>query len=302
MMVRRDLHHNRLHAWLRPRSSALISLMVGFSSLLLIGGCLFPSTRSPQPQAEPSPRYSDRAWANVLSRHVTDGLVDYAALARDRAELDRYYALVSVTGPSRTPNQFGSTAAKTAYWINAYNALVLYAVLDRYPVRTMYDLALPRLAYDYTFTVDGRSLNLAAIDAEALASSGGDVRVWLAMSGAAMGTPRLPGEPLRAASLGRQLARIAADALDNPNLLAVDRSSRSILIWQKVLRRQEAYEAFRGSSRPGGRARLFDVISELASAKQREALAGVSDYTFRAIPFDRTLNAMDRHSGSPIIP
>jgi len=98
--------------------------------------------------------YSDTDWATVLQNNVREGLVDYAGLLAQREPLERYYALVGETGPTRTPDQFVSRSAKTAYWINVYNALVLRAVLERYPISTMYDLTLPRLEYDYTFKVD----------------------------------------------------------------------------------------------------------------------------------------------------
>jgi len=173
------------------------------------GGCaeliVVPNTTL-LPGAQPYV-YSDEDWASVLRNHVTDGLVDYEALSRDREPLERYYALLSVTGPDSTPEQFTSNAEATAYWINAYNALVLCAVMDRYPVTTMYDLSLPVLEYHYKFVVDGKLRNLAAIEAAMLETSRGDVRALLATSRAAMGTPRLGREPIRAGTLERQLER-----------------------------------------------------------------------------------------------
>ena len=67
------------------------------------------------------------AYARVLDRFVNDrGEVDFSALARDRADLDAY--VIHVAG---TP--FGDFAAgheRLAHYINAYNALSIYNVLD----------------------------------------------------------------------------------------------------------------------------------------------------------------------------
>ena len=95
---------------------------------MLASGCANPGTgikpnvallTQPQPYI-----YSDQDWAAVLQDDVKDGLVDYENLAQHHEALDRYYALLGVTGPKTTADQFADRPQTAAYWINAYNALV----------------------------------------------------------------------------------------------------------------------------------------------------------------------------------
>ncbi len=268
----------------------------GIFSLLLIaclaGGC---SKDSIVPnlgllgQSQPY-LYADQDWLLVLREHVRSGLVDYQSLSKEREPLDRYYALLSQTGPGITPAQFSSRPQIVAYWVNAFNALVLVAVLQQYPIKTIYDVSLPRLEYEYTFRVDGQLRNLAWIESEILNQSAGDVRALLATSRAALGTPRLTNQPLRASTLERQLNDAAADALDSPNLLTVDHTSQSILVWQLILYRQNDFIKYWKTHRRVQTAFLYDVLLDLASVSERRALQSAVGYTFREIAFDRTLN------------
>ncbi|MCH7812820.1 MAG: DUF547 domain-containing protein [Planctomycetes bacterium] len=71
-------------------------------------------------------------WTQVLSDHVDEaGLVDYAAIGRDRRYREYLYRLAH-TDPGGLPND----DAKRAFWINAYNAVAIRGVLETLPVDT----------------------------------------------------------------------------------------------------------------------------------------------------------------------
>ena len=66
----------------------------------------------------------------LLDLHVRDGLVYYRALQGDRARLRSYIA--SLNSPSVVSGYAQwSSDQKKAFWLNAYNALVLQTVVDR---------------------------------------------------------------------------------------------------------------------------------------------------------------------------
>ena len=70
----------------------------------------------------------------LLDLHVRDGLVYYRALQGDRGRLRRYIA--SLNSPSVVSGyEKWSSDQKKAFWLNAYNALVLQTVIDHYPIR-----------------------------------------------------------------------------------------------------------------------------------------------------------------------
>ncbi len=273
----------------------------GVAGLLLASviGCKEPDIRPETALIERPYRYSDNDWARVLRGFVRSGLVDYDGLAAHPEDLNRYYALVSVTGPSSTPDQFPGRAAATAFWINAYNALVLKVVLKHYPTRSVHDMSLPRLETDYTFRVDRRVCTLAQVEQAMLEASGNDVRTLLATSRGALGTPVLWPEPMRAGTLDGQLATAAAKALDDPRIMRIDPAMHSVYVWQLILNRQSDFEEYWRSRRRASAGKLLDALAEMASPRTRRALLAAAGYTFRPIQFDRTLNGTQRKAQVP---
>ena len=70
----------------------------------------------------------------ILDEHVRDGLVYYRALQGDRGQLNRYIA--SLNSPSVVSGYATwSGDQKKAFWLNAYNALVMQTVINHYPIR-----------------------------------------------------------------------------------------------------------------------------------------------------------------------
>ena len=65
----------------------------------------------------------------LLDAYVRDGEVYYRALKSDRAKLDTYVASLAAAPVAQQPRE-----AQLAFWLNAYNALVLRTVIDHYPV------------------------------------------------------------------------------------------------------------------------------------------------------------------------
>lgn len=68
------------------------------------------------------------AWDELLGNHVRGSNVDYAAIKGDRSNLDTYLSWVARTDPGSLPR-----SERLAFFINAYNAYVIDAVLSRYP-------------------------------------------------------------------------------------------------------------------------------------------------------------------------
>src|ERR1041385_3835680 len=66
----------------------------------------------------------------VLDSYVRDGEVYYRALKLERGRLD---AFVNQLGGASTEKM--SRDEQVAFWINAYNALVLRTVIDHYPIQ-----------------------------------------------------------------------------------------------------------------------------------------------------------------------
>lgn len=154
--------------------------------------------------SQPEPRGgggSDRAaveaWARVLEEHQERGGVDYAALKRDRADLDTYLASLAGVRPAALDEDEG-----LAFWINAYNAVVVHHVLERYP--GIENVKLVDGFFDrITFPVAGEELTLDQIEQRGIDL--GDERIHFAVVCASTSCPDLRDEPYVAERLDEQL-------------------------------------------------------------------------------------------------
>lgn len=152
----------------------------------------------PEPPAEDGGGEADvEAWARVLENYQERGGVDYAALAEDREDLDAYLASLDRVRPATLDD-----AEALAFWINAYNAVVLHHVLERYPgienvkeVDGFFD--------GFTFPVAGEELTLDQIEHRGIEI--GDERIHFAVVCASTSCPDLRGEPYVAERLDEQL-------------------------------------------------------------------------------------------------
>ena len=76
---------------------------------------------------ESTDRY--KALDEVLDLNVRDGLVYYRTLKAQRGRLDRHISGLAQVSISSAPRE-----EQIAFWINAYNAIVLQTVVDHYPI------------------------------------------------------------------------------------------------------------------------------------------------------------------------
>ncbi|MEE8139115.1 MAG: DUF547 domain-containing protein [Thermoanaerobaculia bacterium] len=148
------------------------------------------------------------AWARVLARHQHRGGLDYGALKADPADLETY--LDSLAGAR--PEEW-SEAEQKAFWGNAYNAVVVHFVLERYPGIA----SVKKVEGFFTtlrFPVAGEELTLDEI--EKRARDLGDPRVHFAVVCASTSCPDLRHEPYRGEEVDRQLEEDARRFLDSP--------------------------------------------------------------------------------------
>ena len=83
--------------------------------------------------------HTHAAFTRILQLGVRGDGVDYAALGKERAELDAYRASLH----ARTPGEVAGwkREERLAFWINLYNASILEAVLAKYPIASINDLS-----------------------------------------------------------------------------------------------------------------------------------------------------------------
>lgn len=257
--------------------------------------------RAQQPGAEARHR---AAFDQVLDLNVRDGLVYYRALKADRGGLDRYVAALA-----NEPVESLGRNAQAAFWINAYNAIVLRAVADHYPIAGRAHAyparsirQIPGVFERAQHRVAGRAFTLDQIEQVVLPSFG-DPRVFLALGRGAVGGGRLRSEAYTEANLERQLAEVASECVSRSQCIQIDRSEASMRIssifsW----RRNEFIEAYAGrahqifdSRSPIERAVLAFVDPRLLTA-EREFLKQ-NQFKVEYLPFDWSLNDLTGRGG-----
>ncbi len=158
--------------------------------------------RVPTPSADPT-----EAWGALLGEVVTeDGLVDYDALEANRGPLDAYVAWLA-----RPRRHRDRDAPRHALALNAYNALVLYAVLEDGRPASVRDVDgwLPvsgsGFFYERAFLIEGQPTSLHELEHEWLRGKVMDYRDHAALNCASRSCPPLRGELYQQGGLPRQL-------------------------------------------------------------------------------------------------
>lgn len=192
-------------------------------------------TALPALAAEPFPHAE---WTQVLQKFVDQrGYVDYRALAKDRALLDRYLARVERTGPQNQPALFPDRDHQLAYYINAYNALVFKGVLARGPEKeSVWTGGLLPGQTGYAFfvgmdvMVGGEETNLKALEDDVIRAGFQDPRIHAALNCASRGCPRLPRQAFEGATLDQQLDAAMREFVAEARNVSVDESAKTVTL------------------------------------------------------------------------
>lgn len=181
--------------------------------------------------------FSYAAFDTVLIRHLASERVDYGALARDRAPLERFLSSTRDARPAAWARN-----DQIAFWVNVYNARVLDGVVRRPGLKSVLDVGkvvgVPTLGFfREKFFVAGRELALNDIEHEILRKGFHEPRVHFVLNCASASCPSLPARALSGATLDSTLDAAAsaflADRSKNPVVSGSDLRLSSIFKWYR---------------------------------------------------------------------
>ena len=220
-------------------------------------------------------------YDQVLDTRVRDGYVYYRALKAERTGLDRFVASLADADVPRERN------AQAAFWLNAYNALVLQTAVDHYPLRSLRAVAG---AFSAPHRVAGRALSLDQIELRLAEFK--DPRMFLALGRGAADSGRLRSEIYSADTLERQLQQQAEECASRDRCIRVDARANRVLASQIFQwRKKEFADAY--ASAAGRRPPIERAVVAIAGLHrldaEREVLAG-DRFRVEYLPFDWSLN------------
>lgn len=258
--------------------------------------------------------FDHQLFTDALHEFVdAEGLLDYDGLRKNR-KFNEYLYRLAQTDPAGLP----SNDAKTAFWINAYNALVIKGVIETrgldhrfwsdYSVKRVFPMDVEEVNRTFfrgvRFVVGGERYTLDEIEKGVLlgaASAAGDrlplfqavgpavrdARVHLALVCGALGCPPLSREAYDPDKLDDQLTGRARAFVKDAARCRIDAANRRVEISQLF----DWYAA--DFSNPQFLPRVASVFEFLAKyvedEAERHSLAG-SDWQVTYIPFDWTTN------------
>jgi hypothetical protein len=269
-------------AFVRAAALLLIALALGCASVI-----------EPQPGPLESGPFEHGNLDRVQERFVDDfGRVDYGGLARDREALDRYYRRLAAVSPASHPEFFPTPEDELAYWINAYNAAVLVAVLAYYPIDSVGDVKAPLVVRPFLFgksrlagffyfqqvRLGGKKMNLYDLENKIIRAYG-EPRIHFAINCASVGCPFLPRRAFHPETLDDDLDRETLRFFASPEKLRIDHEAR--IIWLSAIL-DWFREDFGGS--------LIGYVRCYVTPERQAELDRAADYEVRFMEYDWGLN------------
>jgi hypothetical protein len=211
-------------------------------------------------------------WAKVLIPHVDDsGRIDFDALSHNHVDLDHVVAFIGAVDPASGPELFPDRQSHLAFYINAYNALSMYGVVQAGVPESLSGLTKFTFFYLRTFTIGGKSISLYKFENDVIRPLG-EERVHFALNCMGVSCPRLPRVAFSAAKLAAQLDAAARAFIGETRNVWPDPGKHEV--WLSA---------------------IFDFYTEDFLAHARSLIAYVNHYRADKIPADFKVHFLEYH-------
>jgi hypothetical protein len=214
-----------------------------FIIAIFLTGC--STLVSPPPGSEPTSSASPEAsqispmtgWKSVLKNYVDErGRINFTELATKPDALHIFIRYIAQVSPQNRPELFIKQEDKLAHYINAYNALAMYGVIQKNFPEDFDGLTHRAKFFLLTkYVVGGERISLQKLENEVIRPLG-EPRIHFALNCMVKSCPRLPQEAFMAATLDKQLDDATREFLNSSKHVQVDIEKKevrlsSILKW-----------------------------------------------------------------------
>jgi hypothetical protein len=215
-------------------------------------------------------------WDRFLGQYILSGedginRVPYSSVSdSDRQQLRQY--IVSL---EQLPIRRYSREQQLAYWINLYNALTVYVILQHYPVNSIRDIDIsPGFFADGPWgkkllTIEGQAVSLNDIEHRILRPLWQDPRLHYALNCASLGCPNLSASAFHANTLDAMLDQGANAYVNHP---------RGVMLRNGKLYISSIYSWFR-SDFGDSDTTVIDHLKRYAAPALQNTLSGIEHIT-----------------------
>lgn len=171
--------------------------------------------------------HSYATYNSLLNRYVINARVNYEGFINSRAEFETFLrALGSV---DEDVFESWTEEQRLAFWINAYNAFTIKAIIDHYPIKRSFTLvgifyapsdSILQIKGVWTklqFRALGNMVTLGEIEHETLRKKFNEPRIHMAINCASISCPDLRNEAYTPEKLEEQLADASRNFVNNPD-------------------------------------------------------------------------------------
>jgi hypothetical protein len=223
---------------------------------------------------------SHQAFSRVLQQHVTNGRVNYPAVATD-GRFNEYLRFFNRVDPSHLP----ARGDELAFWINAYNAFAIKGILDGFSPSTLWGRYRYFIARDYA--VGGTTINLYDLEREVLVKQFREPRIHFAIVCASQSCPLLRSEAYEAAALAVQLDDSARRFINDSSKNRFDRAGKTAFLSMIFNWFRDDFEAHSGS--------LGAYVAQYVADPELARDLKANGYRIEFLDYDWSLNGVPPH-------
>lgn len=268
-----------------PRRDVLRALAVGLPAAALLGpaGAVAEVVRpraTPAPDVPSAGKFPHALLERVLEPAVAeDGLVDYAAVEKERESLDAYLAEVARVSPDSHKHLFPSEGHAVAWAINAHNAMALLGVLHLGKPKSLADGRLDGLG----FLAGGKETTLRKLT-NAIRRKYTDPRILLALVKGRRGGPAISRKAFGIEDLDERLESAARAFLSSERAVSPGPGVHEVRVSSVVLDFRADFES-QVPATLSGDARLVAAVNRWRPRNARIVATSV-----RPLALDERLN------------
>jgi hypothetical protein len=150
-------------------------------------------------QANSQKPLSHAIWDGLVKKYISaEGKVNYAAIQKNKAQLDAYLDVLT----DNPPQSNWDKNKQLAYWINAYNAFTIKRIIEKYPISSINNI---KPWDDKNIQLGDKKYSLNQIENEIIRPQFKDARIHFAVNCAAKSCPKILNEAFAPEKLNLQL-------------------------------------------------------------------------------------------------